>query len=123
MADHRSAEIRAAIHALPLIEGRALQPKVDYWATGNWYENAGERVRLKKHVKANTLWPGARGLAAIVTTENGDELVVGPREVIFAAKPPAGAFDQFKTGGAAEETAAAVDGDVGQNVRAGGPKP
>ena len=97
MSDSRSPELLAAIHALPLIECRALEPKIDYWATGNWYDQAGKRVRLKKHVKANTIYPGARGLAAIVRTDTGDELVVGPREVLFDAKTPVGSFDRPPT--------------------------
>lgn len=96
MADPRSPALLAAIQALPLIEGQALKPRVDYWITGAWHGSEGMRVRLKKHVKANTIFTGARGQAALVTTDDGDELVVGPREMLFAAEPPAGAFDHLR---------------------------
>lgn len=66
-----------------LVNGCDLQKGVDYYLTGMFWHYQGVKVRLKKHDKASRYYEGARGNAAWVADDNGNEFLIHPREKLF----------------------------------------
>lgn len=70
-----------------LIECKDLKKGRLYWLTGEYWPHGGKPVTLKKFFPAKEQWSGERGQGAIVKTNDGTLISIGPRDSLFAEDP------------------------------------
>jgi hypothetical protein len=71
------------------IEGKDIVKGVTYYLPYSFWPDGGKPVKLKKWIRACELSKGARGKAAIVKGENGEEYAIPPRGSLFIQDPSA----------------------------------
>lgn len=59
----------------------------EYALTGDFYPDGGSLVKLVKFYPAKETWPGTRGQAALVRSEDRSEFHIHPAAYLFREKP------------------------------------